>query len=209
MKLLATAVPAVVETRATGLERPERAPVDIAMERYAAGDDSAFAVVYDRLAPRLYGFFLRQTRDAPLAEDLVQQTMLHMHRARGRFMVGAAVTPWGFAIARRLLVDAVRRAKRERNRAEGDLGPAYDAGLLADDVVHFRELTEQVRRVLGRLPVSQRVAFELVKQEGLTMAEAAESLGTTVAAVKLRAHRASLAIRLALGMAMAAPEGGP
>jgi len=209
MKLLATAVPAVVETRAAGREVPERAPVDIAMERYAAGDDSAFAVVYDRVAPRLYGFFLRQTRDPPLAEDLVQQTMLHMHRARGRFMVGAAVTPWAFAIARRLLVDAIRRANRERNRAEDDFGPTCDAGLPADDAVHFRELAEQIRRVLGRLPASQRVAFELVKQEGLTMAEAAESLGTTVAAVKLRAHRACLAIRLALGLAMAAPEGDP
>jgi RNA polymerase sigma-70 factor (ECF subfamily) len=47
--------------------------------------------------------------------------------------------------------------------------------------------------------MSQRAAFELIKQEGLTVAEAAQVLGTTVAAVKLRAHRAYEALRAALG----------
>ncbi len=47
-----------------------------AMERYASGDDLAFDEVYDALAPRLYGYLLRQTRDPVRAEDLLQQTML-------------------------------------------------------------------------------------------------------------------------------------
>jgi DNA-directed RNA polymerase specialized sigma24 family protein len=43
------------------------------------------------------------------------------------------------------------------------------------------------------------VAFELIKKEGLSVKEAAEVLGTTVTAVKLRAHRAYVALRAALG----------
>ena len=46
------------------------------------------------------------------------------------------------------------------------------------------------------------MAFELVKQEGLSMAEAAAVLGTTVSAVKLRAHRAYEALRRVLGDAI-------
>ena len=46
---------------------------------------------------------------------------------------------------------------------------------------------------------TQRTAFELVHRDGLTSAEAAEVLGTTVAAVKLRVHRASEALREILG----------
>ena len=63
------------------------------MDRYARGDDAAFGEVYDKLAPRLYGFLLRHTRDRAKAEDVVQQTMLQIHRARGRFLPGAEVTP--------------------------------------------------------------------------------------------------------------------
>ncbi len=78
-------------------------PATSAMDRYAQGDDAAFSELYDALAPRLYGYLLRQTRNNARAEDLTQQTFLQMHCARGRFVRGADVVPWAFAIARRLL----------------------------------------------------------------------------------------------------------
>ncbi len=172
------------------------------MDAYAAGDDSAFAVVYDKLAPRLFGYLLRQTRDRARAEDIVQQTMLRIHKARGRFLPGADVIPWAFAIARRLLLDSYRRGGREvlaaSNEAEeSDLLIALDAG--ADEVAIAKETAAKIQSELARLPENQRVAFELIKQEGLSVAEAAQVLGTTVAAVKLRAHRAYEALRAALG----------
>ncbi|MGH7438334.1 MAG: RNA polymerase sigma factor [Polyangiaceae bacterium] len=191
----------------SGGVRP-RAEVDVAMERYAGGDDAAFAAVYDKIAPRLYGYLLRQTRERARAEDLVQQTMLHIHRARTRFIPGAEVTPWAFAIARRLLLDGLRRAKREVTPSEEDPDSAFASDDAADDMVQARELAARIGAVLAKLPESQRVAFELLKQEGLTVAEAAEVLGTTAAAVKLRAHRAYEALRLALGDAMSSYDPG-
>ncbi len=175
---------------------------DTAMEHYAGGDGEAFARVYDTLSPRLYGYLLRQTRDRARAEDLLQQTMLHIHRARQRFIPGAEVTPWAFAIARRLLVDSLRRGKHEvlADDGEPDAGPSHAPG--ADDLVHAHELATRVDRILADLPQSQRAAFELIKREGLSLAEAAAVLGTTVAAVKLRAHRAYEALRRALGDAV-------
>jgi RNA polymerase sigma-70 factor (ECF subfamily) len=185
-----------------------RSEADLAMERYARGDDGAFAQVYDALAPRLYGYLLRQTRDRGRAEDIVQQTMLQIHRARDRFIPGAEVMPWAFAIARRLLVDEVRRSRRVILSDDGE----QDAGLsllpMADDMVSAGELAERIQRVLAELPSSQRVAFELIKQEGLTVAEAAQVLGTTVAAVKLRAHRAYEALRAAIAEVDPGLEGG-
>jgi RNA polymerase sigma-70 factor (ECF subfamily) len=178
------------------------------MERYAEGDDASFALVYDALAPRLYGYLLRQTRQRARAEDLVQQTMLHIHRARARFIPGAEVTPWAFAIARRLLVDSIRRGRREVLVDGGDLDVGIDTGPGADELVQARELATRVEGVLAKLPQSQRAAFELIRNEGLSMAEAAQVLGTTVAAVKLRAHRAYEALRLALGDVLGGIEGG-
>ena len=177
------------------------AGLDAAMDRYARGDDSAFAAVYDALAPRLLGFLLRQTRDRARAEDVVQQTMLQIHRARGRFEPGAQVVPWAFASARRLLIDSHRRGGREvlakdDEDSARDLLVALDAP--ADDVAIAKELAARIQTVLDGIPDNQRIAFELIKQEGLSVAEAAQTLGTTVAAVKLRAHRAYEALRAAL-----------
>ena len=52
---------------------------------------------------------------------------------------------------------------------------------------------------LARIPSSQRVAFELLRVDGLSHDEAAQVLGTTVNAVKLRAFRAYSALRAVLG----------
>jgi RNA polymerase sigma-70 factor (ECF subfamily) len=176
-----------------------RAEVDVAMERYAAGDDAAYAAVYDALAPRLFGYLMRQTREQARAEDILQQTLLQIHRARSSFIPGAEVMPWAFAIARRLLVDSVRRGRREVLSADGEPDPGASREPAADEIAQARQLARRLEVELSKLPPAQRVAFELVKNEGLSMAEAAQVLGTTVAAVKLRAHRAYEALRSALG----------
>lgn len=180
---------------------------DAAMARYAAGDDAAFGEVYDALAPRLFGYLVRQTREQSRAEDIVQQTFLQMHRARGSFVPGAEVVPWAFAIARRLLIDSYRRGRREvlaTPPASGEDGPSdcdepVSPDPAADDLVQASQLAARIHAELARLPETQRVAFELLKEEGLSLAEAAQVLGTTVSAVKLRAHRAYEALRLVLG----------
>jgi len=180
---------------------PASAALDAAMDRYARGEDAAFGEVYDGLAPRLQSFLQRYTHDRARAEDVVQQTMLQIHRARGRFEPGAQVVPWAFAIARRLLIDSHRRGGREvlakdDEDSARDLLVALDAP--ADDVAIAKELAVRIQTVLDGIPDNQRIAFELIKQEGLSVAEAAQTLGTTVAAVKLRAHRAYEALRAAL-----------
>jgi RNA polymerase sigma-70 factor (ECF subfamily) len=192
----------------TSLRVQPRAEADLAMEHYASGDHAAFGRVYDALAPRLYGYLLRQTHDRARAEDLLQQTMLHIHRARARFLPGAEVTPWAFAIARRLVVDGVRRERREVLADDGEPDPGASTDPGADDLVQAQELADRMQRALANLPESQRAAFELIKQDGLSVAEAAQVLGTTVSAVKLRAHRAYEALRGALGDLVAGLEGG-
>ena len=181
----------------------ERRALTAAMDRYADGDVAAFGEIYDRLAPRLCGFFVRQTGSQAQAEDLVQQTLLQMHAAREVFVRGSDVLPWAFSIGRRLLVDSRRRTKKEVLFETGaeDVA-ALDARVerfdLPDDLAATRELAERARAELARMPASLRDAYILVRQEGLSIVAAAEVLGTTSAAVKLRAHRAYEALRAAL-----------
>lgn len=184
--------------------RSSEPAADAAMDRYACGDASAFSEVYDLLAPRLCGYLFRQTRDTWRTEDLLQQTMLHIHHYRARFVRGARVVPWAFAIARRLFIDSLRRRKFEGSLPTYDNGADATVHLVsddrpADDAMYGAELGRLMQRELERLPEGQRAAFELVKHDGLTLAEAAAVLGTTVTAVKLRNHRTYVALRTALG----------
>ena len=176
-------------------------PASAAMDRYARGDEAAFGEVYDLLAPRLYGFLVRRTGDAALAEDLVQQTLMQMHCARGTYTTGADVVPWAFAIARRVAVDAWRRQRREALTTTGEVEAAWErvsTDLDPDQQADLNQALADVADAFAELPATQREAFVLLKQEGLTVAQAAEALGTTAGNVRVRAHRAYEALRAAL-----------
>jgi RNA polymerase sigma-70 factor (ECF subfamily) len=175
------------------------------MSRYTAGVDAALGDVYDLAAPAIHGFLLKLCRDPSLAEDLTQEVFLRIHRARAVYRPGAPVLPWAYAIGRRLYLDVVRSRKREVSSLDDDDdGRRSDPGIespafRADDLVVAQRLDREIERVLGTMPESRATAFRLLKQEGLSVAEAAAVLGATESAVKLRAHRAYETLREALG----------
>ncbi len=117
-----------------------------------------------------------------------------MYQARSRFECTANVMPWVFAIARHLLIDRTRTRRLEEpfDEESSSSEPQPDA------IAECTEIAGRLRRVLARLPAEHRAAFELVRQEGLSVAEAARRLGATPCAVKLRTYRAAQALRAEL-----------
>lgn len=181
-----------------------RSLLDAAMDRYASGENAAFAELYRRAAPRVRGFLLRLSGDAALADDLTQESFLRIHRARGNFEPGAAALPWVFAIARNVFLDHARRPKVHRRAASSQWGlPAPEREAPPDtqgeEVAIGHEMLEVVRKTLEGLPVLQREAFVLLRFEGLSVQDAAQVLGANKGAVKIRAFRAYEAFRAALG----------
>jgi RNA polymerase sigma-70 factor (ECF subfamily) len=160
------------------------------MVQYCEGESGAFEALYASVASPLRSFLRRLSRSDVMAEDLLQQTFLKAHRARGIFERGADPLPWLFTIARRVWLDESRRGRQEKLDAEAVENARADARL-AD----FGRLAD----ALDHLPEGQRRALTITKLEGKSVAEAAALLGATPAAVKIRTHRAYLALREALG----------
>lgn len=162
------------------------------MERYVDGSAAAFDELYRQLAPKVFAYLLRLTRDRDRAEDLLQVSFVKLHRARESYLTGAPLLPWMLAIARRSFFDERRSAKsrQEELSRDGTLPePREDAGGVPPDV------SEALDRALDRIPEAYREAIQLTKVTGLTLNEAAEVLGTTAAAVKLRVHRGYVLLR--------------
>jgi RNA polymerase sigma-70 factor (ECF subfamily) len=165
------------------------------MATYVAGNRAAFVQLFERWGPRLRQMFLRQGMRADEAEDLVQQTFLHLHRARADFRAGSTLRPWLYTIALNLRRQALRRRGRKPEVGlDPDAGepPAPhadpDAGLVG----------AQVRAALARLPEAQREVIVLHWFEGLSFREVAAVLGATATAVKVRAHRGYTRLRAEL-----------
>jgi RNA polymerase sigma-70 factor (ECF subfamily) len=167
------------------------------MERYQQGDRAAFESLFARHGGRVFGFLMRATGDRALAEDLLQHTWLNLHRARASYRAGAPFAPWLYTIAN----NARRDAARERRRAREDLtadGATPEAGHDPHAPEEGGEEAERVRAALEKLPEGQREVVVLHRWHGLSFGEIAAVVGATEGAVKVRAHRAYLALRAIL-----------
>jgi RNA polymerase sigma-70 factor (ECF subfamily) len=176
---------------------------DLAMARCAEGDDAAFHVVFTTLAPRLGRFLKRLSGSQSLADDLVQETLLKMFQARGHFTPGMPVLPWAYAVARHAYLDAARAARRRPlvfEDAELGARTANQPSLEGDGEQNLiaRRAAEAVERALAQMTTLRREAFVLLRYEGLSVAAAAQVLGASEGAVKLRAFQAYEQIRAEL-----------
>jgi RNA polymerase sigma-70 factor (ECF subfamily) len=176
------------------------------MQRYCDGEAGAFRELYALVAPRLLGYLLKMARERALADDLLQQTFLKVHRARAAYVRGADPVPWIYSIAHRTFIDETRKHKRAVVRVgEDEALPEVAAAITGesedrrDEVRGDPELVAAALDALAGLPPQQREAVVLTKLDGRTVAEAAEIAGTTVGAMKVRAHRGYEALRKLLG----------
>lgn len=184
---------------ASGARELERA--DLAMQRYADGDSAAFVEVFAELAPRLRMFLRRLGGAADVAEDLTQETFLRMHNARGSFARGKQVAPWAYAIARNCFISHARTAKNKaaRTSIDADRIELPDSiGASVEDESMARQSAQVVSRVLASLTPARREAFVLLRYEGMSVAEAAQIVGISEGALKIRAFHAYEALRAAL-----------
>ncbi len=163
-----------------------------AMNRYAAGDEAAFSVLYDQLAPRIHAYLVRILRSKASAEDALQQTFLQVHLHRGRFSNGARVEPWAYAIARATALDLLRR---ERRFVSEPLDDGVAAFMNPEGLADAGQLNAALELELSAISPKLREAFLLVRIDGLSRAEAAEVLDIEESATKVRTHRATQWLR--------------
>jgi RNA polymerase sigma-70 factor (ECF subfamily) len=183
--------------------------VDLAMSRYAGGDESAFAVLFSELAPRLRAFLRRMTGSVSLADDLTQETFLRIHHARGAFCAGKPVTPWAFAIARNCCVSHARSARAKLDRAssgETPLEMLVDGQSGGEQQSMARQTALAVQQALLGMTAARREAFVLLRYEGMSVSSAAQVIGISEGALKIRAFHAYEIIRRTLAEMEVGPQ---
>ncbi|MCP4807992.1 MAG: RNA polymerase sigma factor [Proteobacteria bacterium] len=158
------------------------------------GERLAFEVLFRRHAPRLFGYFRRHGLSEAHAQDLMQQTFLHLHRARMDFRAGAQVRPWLYTIAAN-----VRRMhfRTKGRKPETGLDPDIHRPSVEPDASTARQ--RLVRRALDQLAAGQREVLVLHWYQGLTYPEVAAIMGISPSAAKVRANRAMHRLRAILG----------
>ena len=153
------------------------------------GDAAAYREFLDELSKRLRAYLRWRMVDLrDHVEDVVQETLLAVHKARGTYRRGEPVTAWVHAIARYKLMDFLR-AHRRHDVLHAPFDADGDADLFEAPAEPDGDARRDVATLLARLPRKQRMAIELVKLQGVSVEETARRIGWTVSAVKVGVHR--------------------
>jgi RNA polymerase sigma-70 factor (ECF subfamily) len=170
-----------------------------AMVAYQGGDTEAFGTVYAALRGALTRYLRALVRDSAIADDLVQETFLQLHRARHTFQPPRPVKPWVYAIARNVFL-MHRRAALRRGRHETIADEALPDVPVPPEIESLGD-RESVRKALARLPEGRREPLVLHHGLGMSFKEVGAVLGISEGAAKVRAHRALAELREAMGVA--------
>jgi RNA polymerase sigma-70 factor (ECF subfamily) len=152
------------------------------------GDRSAYGALLEESLAILTTLFRRRLSDPRDVEDVCQETLIAVHRARHSYDASRPFEPWLVAIAGHVLADHVRRRVRRRPEILVAIPPETVGE--GDGAAEFG-----FEQALARLPGAQREAFTLIQVEGLPVEAAAARANTSTAALKVRAHRAYRALR--------------
>ena len=163
------------------------------------GDGSAYAQLLSELLPMLRRLVSHRWPGAPDVEDIVQEILVSVHTVRQTYDASRAFMPWLMTIAARRVADAARRKyTRSANETTVDVMPETFSGVDTKIEQDISDEKEALRKALSILPDGQREAIELLKIQGLSLLEASQVTGKSVASLKVGVHRGIKTMREAL-----------
>ncbi len=176
------------------------------LERIRNGATDDFAEIVRRHQSRVFAILHRYERDAHKVEDLAQETFVKAWRALQQFDGRAPFEHWLSRITVRVALDHLRREQRRRHEiALPDLGEeALDWLRSGDEKCELdgRAAAETLDLALRELTPIDRVVITMQEIEGRSVQEICAAIGASGVAVRVRAMRARVKLKRALGRLM-------
>jgi len=167
------------------------------MSQALAGDKRAYTVVLEQTSRFLRPYIAKRVNSASDTEEIIQEILISIHKARHTYDGKRLYKPWAFAIAKFRLMDHLRKLYSDHLRYADDLEKAEN--ISSDDVTKETLSYESIREEVEQLPGKQPAILRLLHAEGHTLKETAEKMQMTESAVKVAAHRAYKVLKKKLG----------
>lgn len=141
-------------------------------------------------ATALHGFIQSRVDDADIADDILQNVFLNIHRKIDSLKDAAKLRPWIYQIARNAVIDHYRSLKTHAELPESIVQPEDDNAEAAR-----QEIEGCMLPLVRNLPDNYREAVMLSEIEGLTQKQVAAKLGLSLPAAKSRVQRGRILIK--------------
>ena len=159
------------------------------MQKAQQGDNLAYKHLLQLLAPVIKKYLMRRLFDQDAAEDITQEALIAIHRARHTYQPELPFDRWLYSITRHKMIDVFRKKYRDQqNNIEFETFlPILTNSISEDDA--------DVQKALDQLPAKQKELIKLAKVDGYTALEIGLKVGMTETAVKVSIHRSLIKMR--------------
>jgi RNA polymerase sigma-70 factor (ECF subfamily) len=189
------------------------------VERLREGDDAAFETMVRRFGARMLATARRYLSNEQDARDAVQEAFVSAFNAIGRFHGDSLLSTWLHRIVVNAALMQIRYKRRRPEESIDDLLPNFDedghrviegehAEGLSDTILERVETRAMVRCCIEKLSDNYRSVLLLRDIDELDTDEAAQILGISSNAVKIRLHRARQALKTLVERELAASMSG-
>ncbi|MDD2914540.1 MAG: sigma-70 family RNA polymerase sigma factor [Gallionella sp.] len=163
------------------------------MRQAQSGDQRAYAELLRETSRLLRPFLAKRLSFSSEVDDLLQEILISIHKARHTYDCIRPYKPWVYAIAKFRLQDYLRAHYSDQLLLAVDFDELEES--LPDHVTETDFSYESISGEVQKLPEKQVTILRLMHQEGYTAKEVAEKLGMNESAVKVAAHRAYKVLR--------------
>ena len=162
------------------------------MRSAQAGDQAAYASLLILLTAATRQFARGRLGAVPWIDDVVQETLLAVHRARHTYDPGRPFAPWFYAVASSRMIDVIRR---ERRVSVHEIRGSIPEPAVGDESWRDEIDVEAIHAAVAALPPRQREVIAALKFEEKSVREVAGRLHMSESAVKVTAHRGYQALK--------------
>ncbi|MCY4567137.1 MAG: sigma-70 family RNA polymerase sigma factor [Candidatus Poribacteria bacterium] len=165
------------------------------IQRILSGDDSAFNTLVERHHKGVHALIWRKIGDFHYAEELTQDVFLQVYKKLGTLKDPKCFAGWLYVIANRLTLNWIQRHKPAMQSLEETPLEEIDESSYTHYVTLEREAdaaeqnSEIVKKLLERLPESERTVVTLYYLGEMTVKEIGNFLGVSVNTIKSRLRR--------------------
>lgn len=153
------------------------------------GDARAYHHLLSDLMPFVRSVVAPALANEDMVDELVQSVLMSVHKALPTYSADRPFKPWLLSIVKFRKADLLRRYYKQAQREAVSLDALPENGALYVTKPHHAGEYKDIEAALGALPDKQRTVFTMMRIEGFTAKEVAETMDMSVSAVKVSVHR--------------------
>lgn len=153
------------------------------LQAVAAGDESAFTILFNQYKDKLYSFILHLTSSEDKSRDSVQDTFLKIWMKRENLAEVENFNAYIFTIARNVALDALKKKARESEVLAKLIKPEGD-GDNDPSMLYAKEINEKLQEAIAALPPQQKLVYTMAREQGMKHEEIARQLDLSPSTVK-------------------------